>query len=330
MKEKFSSFVSESGKNAKDLFKKTKDVTKQLLDQNDDGKLDKEDISIVAEKIGGFVKDKTTAMMETAEEKLREIEVNNLNPIFPDTIADGIFRLSKFIRVTERSGKYINSESAQGSIGRISNYKDYRIVTIFRDSLEYFNIRLLPNSSSEFYYMDPLENGDYIALDEYFSYIKVEKVNELQVLAQDLGAKHFKVTFKEEKTSLTTKKASGNINIHQIGTGNAGHSSSDKEFSEARIEAENHFPGHSPIEPSLKYLANDPTIKSLIKMRMNPDSPLQKQSILIHLSSSSILKVSDAIKIDAFLKGLKLGGNTSVESEAQNESKRYLEYEIEF
>ena len=42
------------------------------------------------------------------------------------------------------------------------------------------------------------------------------------------------------------------------------------------------------------------------------------------------IKESEAVKIDAVLKGMKCAGNTTVVSEVQNEARRYLEYEIYF
>ena len=36
------------------------------------------------------------------------------------------------------------------------------------------------------------------------------------------------------------------------------------------------------------------------------------------------------VKIDAALKAMKISGNTTVISEAQNESRRFFEYEIDF
>ena len=42
------------------------------------------------------------------------------------------------------------------------------------------------------------------------------------------------------------------------------------------------------------------------------------------------MKESEAAKIDAALGAMKCAGNTTVLSEAQSESRRYLEYEIDF
>ena len=90
------------------------------------------------------------------------------------------------------------------------------------------------------------------------------------------------------------------------------------------------FPGHEPIKPQLKYLQRDPSIQTLIAMRMNENSPLINQKFMLKLSNTSGLKEKDAVKIDAILKGLKCSGNTTVESEAKNESRRFLEYDIRF
>lgn len=82
--------------------------------------------------------------------------------------------------------------------------------------------------------------------------------------------------------------------------------------------------------PQLKYMQRDPSIKTLVAMRMDSESPLSQQKYMLKMSNSSGIKESDAVKIDAVLKGLKVAGNASVTSEAKSESRRYLEYEIEF
>lgn len=65
-------------------------------------------------------------------------------------------------------------------------------------------------------------------------------------------------------------------------------------------------------------------------MRMDTTSPLTHQKFMLKMSNSSGIKESDAVKIDAVLKGLKVTGNANIASEAKNESRRYLEYEIDF
>lgn len=63
---------------------------------------------------------------------------------------------------------------------------------------------------------------------------------------------------------------------------------------------------------------------------MNSTSKKLKWNKQKRKSNSSGIRESDAAKIDAVLKGMKVGGNATVFNEAKNESWRYLEYEIEF
>ena len=211
-----------------------------------------------------------------------------------------------------------------------SDQKGLHIVNIFRDSVEAFGLSFYPDNSSEFYYVDPSDRDRYIALDEYFSYLKVERINELQMIAKSLGARHFKVTYKEEQTSFSEKKAKGNIKTTSVVNVDFEHTYSDKKYSTVEIAAELDCPGNEPVMPQLRYMQRDPSIKTLVAMRMDKNAPLSHQKFMLKLSNSSGIKESDAIKIDAVLKGMKLVGNTSVASEAKNESRRYLEYEIDF
>lgn len=326
----FKSAIQGAGKNASDFLDKAKDAVIRSTDQNDDGKFDKEDVSAIAESVGHTVKSGVKTFKETTEEKSRQLEMKRLKPIFAETINSENFALPKFIRVTERDKKYANSEVCQGSIGCFSDYKDLRVVNIFRDSLSFFGLSFYPDSECDFYYIDPSDRERYISINEYFGYLKVERINELQMIAKSLGAKHFKVTYIEEQTSVNEKKAKGNSKVTGVGSGDLEHKYSEEKHSSVEIAAELDFPGHDPIMPQLKYMQRDPSINTLIAMRMDTTSPLSHQKFTLKMSNSSGIKESDAIKIDAVLKGLKIGANTNLANEAKNESNRYLEYEIDF
>ena len=172
-----------------------------------------------------------------------------------------------------------------------------------------------------------------IALDDYFSYLKVARVNELQKIAQDLGAKHFRVTYKEQKTSFSRNavKAKGNAKApNGTITADAEHDLSASAVSNVEVAAEMQCLGHAPTEPKLCYLQREPSIQSLITLRMDKASPMLHQKYTLKLSNSSGIKEEDAVKIDAALKAMKISGNTTVINEAQNESRRFFEYEIDF
>lgn len=301
------------------ILNKAKEALTLAVDQNDDGKFDKEDVTKVA-----------NAIKESADEKAKQLELKILQPIFPENLDDGEFYLHKFIRVADRDKRRSESEVCRGSIGYFTNHKGLRVLNIYRDSVDLFGISFYPDIRSEFYYVDPSDRDRYIALDDYFSYLKMERVSELQRIAQDLGAKHFRVTYVEDKSTFTERQTGGKIGVSYAATGEAIHQSEKKEYSTVEIAAEMTCAGHDPIKPKLKYLLRDPSIQALVSMRLDKKAPLTHQKFMIKMSNSSGLKESDAVKIDTILKSMKFVGNTTVSSEAKNEERRYLEYEIDF
>lgn len=325
IKSKFGSFLSNAGKSAKGLL----DTAVQGMDQNDDGKFDLTDVSALADAVGGAVKKGTQAVMDSAGEKARALELKALQPIFPDSLNSVDFLMPKFIRIVERDKRHADSEVCKGSIGYGSDHKDLHMVNIFRDSVDAFGLTFYPESDCDFYYVDPSDKECYIAMSDYFSYLKIARINELQKIAQDLGAKHFRVTYKEEECSFTEKHTKGDTKA-ALANVNAERHSVESKYSMVEVAAEMSFPGHDPVKPQLRYLLRDPSIQTLIAMRMDENAPLLHQRLVLKLSNSCGLKESDAAKIDAILKGFKVAGSTSIANEARNETKRYLEYDITF
>ena len=322
--------LGQAKKGALGVLEKTKSAIAKIADQNDDKKFDMQDVSLVASKVGESVKKGAAALKESAEERTRALELKSLQPIFAEVLDERDFVLPKFIRVANRDKKRAESQVCKGSIGYYSDLKGLRLVNIFLDNLEMFNLVFFPDCNSEFYYVDPIDKNRYIALDDYFNYLKVERISELQRLAQSLGAKHFRVTYKEEKTSVAEKIIKANINVQGVAAGNGERNLSETKFDTIEIAADMECPGHAPNRPDLKYLQKDPAIRTLIDMRMDEHSPLSHQKFMLKLSNSSGLKESDAVKIDAVLKSMRFTGNTSIVSEARNEARRYFEYEIDF
>ena len=168
------------------------------------------------------------------------------------------------------------------------------------------------------------------AIGYWSDYLKQVRISELQKIAQDLGAKHFRVTYKEEKSLFLEKTDTKKVGIKARDTAEYEQKKEEKKYSKIEIAAEMECPRHAPVEPELKCMKYDPTVKSLVELRMNTQGPMKRQFLTLKLSNSSGLKESEAVKIDAVLKGLKCSGNSTLISEAQNESKRYMEYEIDF
>lgn len=318
-----------AGKNAKAFLGKTKDTIIKAVDQNGDGSFDFKDVSAMADSIGNAAQNAANAMRDNAEARNREKERKALQPVSLEDLDSTDFTLSKLIRVVDIDKKHAESEVCKGSVGFISEQKELRIVNIYKNMIGAFGISLYPDADSEIYYIDPSDRDKYIALDDYFGYLKIARVNELQKIAQDLGAKHFRVTYREKKASITKNdmKAKGNV---RVGAAEAERNLSISDNSNIEVAAEMQCLGHAPIEPKLLYLRGEPSIQSLIALRMDENSQIFHQEFSLKLSNSSGIKEKDAVKIDAALKAMKISGNTTVVSEAQSESRRFFEYEVDF
>ena len=180
-----------AGKNAKAFLGKTKDTIIKAVDQNGDGSFDFKDVSAMADSIGNAAQNAANAMRDNAEARNREKERKALQPVFLEDLDSTDFTLSKLIRAVDIDKKHAESEVCKGSVGFISEQKELRIVNIYKNMIGAFGISLYPDADSEIYYIDPSDRDKYIALDDYFGYLKIARVNELQKIAQDLGAKHF-------------------------------------------------------------------------------------------------------------------------------------------
>lgn len=327
-KVKFGAVASGAGKAAADLFGKAKKTVVSAVDQNDDGEFNMKDVAAIAGTIGTAAKKTAGAIKDSADARALEQELKLLCPIFEDDLVSTDFLMPKLVRITEMDKRHAESELCKGSIGYMSAQKELKIINIYRDKTDIFGVTFYPDMEREIYYVDPIDRNRYIALDDYFGYLKVARVNELQKIAQDLGAKHFKVTYKEQKESFTAKILKGAV-MSPINA-NVQHEATENAFSIVEISAEMTCPGHAPVKPQLEYLQREPAIQSLIALRMDKASPITHQKYSLKLSDSSGIKENDAIKIDTALKSIKCSGHANVTIEAQKEAKRFFEYEIDF
>lgn len=322
-------FASDARKSASAFIDKTKETVVKAVDQNDDGTFDLKDVTALAESLGNSAKNTAAAIRESAEAKSLENERRQLQPLFVNDINDISFSLPKFIRVTEIDKRRAESEVCKGSVGFRSTEKDLAIINIFKDNVNAFGISFYPDADSDCYYIDPTDRDHYIAVNEYFNYLKIMRVNELEKIAQDLGAKHFRVTIMEKQASSLLNAVKAKTSARTIGTADADHGHTSAETTKLSIAAESIFPGHAPIQPTLKYLAKDPAVQHLIDLRMGEGSVTHK-TLTIEFSNSSGMKEKDAVKIDAAIKAMKISSNISVANEVKRETNRFFEYEIDF
>ena len=325
--------ASEAGKNAAEFFGKAKKAIVTSVDKNGDGKLGFDDVSIVTDSVKGAVKEKSDRISLSLEQKKKDKEYKELRPLFDEDVDKPDFALPKLIRVAAMDSRHASSEICKGSIGFIFESKDMDVITIYPNKITDFRLKFDPDMESEMYYIDPTDRDHYISLETYFDHLRIARISELQNVARDLGAKHFRVIYEESNSNQMAKDIKIKSIIKVPGSYNSD-ADYEKQRSEANaskfeVAAEMEFIGHKPVEPELFYFRNDPQIQSLVSSRLAENS-MTHQVYRLNLSSSSGIKMNDALKIDAAINAMKIKGNSSVTSAVQKEKNSFFEYEIDF
>lgn len=314
------------------LVKKAKNVVVKTIDQNGDHTLNKEDLSIFKKRIDTSTHKTTENIKSTLDRRKRDNDLRKLKPLFIADLDDAKFTLPKLICVSNPEKNFLESVACKGAIGRYVDYKNMNVITIFKDYYANFNIELYPDIDSTVYYVDPANKSRYIAMGEYFEYLKQARVNELEKIAQDLGAKHFKVTLMEERKSFVkkgqNKQAGGILDDVKVDANQKAEIEKGK-VSVIEISSESYFNGHAPTEPKLRYLKNEPDIKTLIDLRMSSNS-INNRKVIIKLSKTLGMRQNDAVNIDGALKFMHITGNTTIANEYSDESRKFFQYEIDF
>lgn len=328
VKTKIGDFVADAGKKAGEFFDKSKEKMVSNLDQNDDGKFDLSDVGAMAESVGDAFKEKVATIRQNAEERSRQQEYKRLQPVLKEDLESPDFALPKLIRIEERSGEYLENEICKDSIGHYTSGKDFRLLTVFADTLESLRLSFEPASSNGFYYVNPYDRDQYFLLDDYFNHLKNKQVNELLYIAERLGAKSLKVCSTE--IAKESEKRKGIIQTKAAKQGaEVSAESGTKQAASLKIEASFIAKGHEPKKPEVYYLKNNPDVSNIVEMRMNRSS-ISHFAYSIQLSQTYGIQKSEAAKVDAVLEGVKVGGNAKFSDELAKESLSVLQYEIDF
>ena len=269
---------------------------------------------------------------EVESKKSVDLEKRMFHEILPKDLENPNFILPTMIRITGITEKF----SGLNAIGYLSEYKDFRVLNVFRERIEEYKLQFYPSDESELYYADPGDVNRYIALEEYFSYLKTARMEELQQIVESLGAKRYQITYLFQKPFFASeKKESGLKLISRLFDKKPAEVVVKRGLEEEDIEhmeiiAGSEGEGHDPEEPELRYLKKDPSVQTLVSQRMDANATEPQQKYILKLMDSCRIKLETAAKIDIAMKDMKISGNTTVTAEAMNESRRFLVLEAEF
>ena len=127
------------------IAKKAKNAVVKTIDQNGDKKLDREDFNEFKKKIDNSTHKTTENIKSALDKRKRDNDLKKLKPLFMEDIEGGKFSFPKLICVSEPEKDFLGNDVCKGAIGRYNNYKNMRIITIFKDKWDLFNIDLYPD-----------------------------------------------------------------------------------------------------------------------------------------------------------------------------------------
>lgn len=313
----------------------------KAVDKNGNGRIDAEDFGITRESIQETtqkLKAGANRIGETLSDAKVELDRKILRPVFKEDLyigscADNLMtaaQIPNLLCIVARDKKRSDNVVCAGAIGYWTSVKGAELLNIYEDSAAALGFQFFPSVAQTFYYIDPYRSGVYVALDNYFAYIKKNRVNELELIAQDLGAKSFRVTFKEHQKVIVKQSAKTSLKVgadHADGC----RESTDSDYSRVEIAAETQFSGHSqPNVPTIVYFRNESDIEKLVQMRMDQSNPIKSKDFCFQCSHTSGMTEKTAAKIDLVLRQLKCSGTATLSSEVQREGRTELEYHIEF
>ena len=264
--------------------------------------------------------------MDKAEDASIEAQRIRLKPVFYDQIK--ISPAPDMIYICEQDKAHKSSSVCKGSIGHMARAAKMDVLYLYPESVDIYGVTFIPTEEEDVYYRHPFGENKYISLDEYFLRVKEEKINELNRIAQDLGATYVQITLMSERKTFT--KAKGKAGIKGPVSIGANGSIEGMDLQKIDISTETTFGGNKPKKPKVLYFANDDKIQTLIQMRLKKGNVLKDQKYYIKYNSAATINGDLAVNIDLALKKMKVKGNASISNQAEEENRWYFEYIIKF
>ena len=257
--------------------------------------------------------DGVEALAGKASDAKERIDKARFGPVFDLDQIEGNMPQVIFVEDNQRLKSV---PACKGAFGFIEKLKGMQVMRLLPKYIGLPGIKFYPDTDGVLYFRDPCDDHLYIDINDYFDYLNAVRVNELELIAQDLGARHIKVVYREAKKVFVDTDAKAD---------------DPDGFSFTEVFTDDDYDaGETPAVPAVQYLQNDPSISNLIDRRLDSEQNLDKETISIPYKALDGMSVDDAMRLDGIIKTLKLNGNASVTSAAEALERAVLEYTIEF
>lgn len=276
---------------------------------------------------------------EFSEKQKQEAYLKRLekyNPLFIDEYKSEEFVVPNIIIFVDE-GDRKNVDVCQGAIGWKHNENNTDMLFLYNNGLELNEYQFYPAKTDGVFVVDSFDKNRYIRVDMVFSKAHEERMAELKQVAYSLGAKNCSIEITESNVEVQTDKNSKGMKIGlpkklgNVGNQNEALTTNASSIKRTgKIVAE--FDGNNePVQPNLKWFANDDNIKNLIEMRLSKGNSIKSEIIELAGSSSATMTQKTACAIDGALnKFVSAKVSSNIEKQAQREQNSTLLFIVEF
>ncbi len=290
-------------------------------------------------KIGKKTVGEAKAGVEAIAKKTKEAQytrkVEKYNPIFPEHYRSKDFNIPNIVAIVDDAVRR-GIDVCEGAIGWLGEDAGEEVLYLYDEAIEFSGIEFVPVPvCNAVYYVDNFDRGRFIQADGIFGRTLKEKLDELQRVAEFIGAKRCKISISEANSSIKMKQKdvsaggeTSRISADVVVTHEELKSISKKQY--GFVEAE--FGGlRFPKRPTLKWFKYDDSINNLIDTCCSGKRRVKKMTLELAGSSSTTMSQSTACAIDGVLKQLVgIKGRISMKNQAKEEAQSKIFFNIEF
>lgn len=276
-----------------------------------------------------------TAIVEKSKADEYARRLKKFNPLFPEQYLSDGFNIPNIIVIVDDAVRK-GIDVCDGAIGWLSKESGEEVLHLYDEAITFSGIQFIPAPiCNAVYYVDHFDRGRFIQADCIFSRNLKEKIDELQHIAESVGARRCIINISESSKNSKAKQKSASIDAN---TDQAkGKASVDYELATknsrnqyGRIEAE--FTGlRFAKRPTLKWFAYDDSINNLVETCCSGKRRVKKLTLELSGSTTATMSQAIACAIDGvFVNSLKVKGHASMKSQAKEEYQSKLLFYIEF
>lgn len=269
------------------------------------------------------------ALSEKVKEDSYQYRMKKYNPLFAEEYNRADYTLPHIIAIVDDIVRR-DIDVCEGAIGWTDCESDSEILYLYEKSLGMKDIQFYPHATcGSVYYEDNFNPNRYIRVDCIFSKSHEERLAELEDVAHSLGAKRCTIEISESKQEVSSSSRSLNLG-KKVGSMSVSTGNGSSESRSGKITAE--FTGSdTPQVPTLKWFANDDSIKKLIAARCETNNVVKTKTLELAGSSSATMTQKAAISIDGVLSKLGIDkGAFSMQSQSTTEHSSVLIFSVEF